>query len=265
MLTGLSLEVSRFQARSALTGSGFTTLESEMVVNHPVRRRIAMTLMLLGSAGLVTVIATLILSFANADREQTLERLGILILALTILVLLSRTRFVDRLLNRAIGFGLARWTDVTDSGLARLLHLGGDYGIAEVAVDDHDWIAGRTLAELDLRAEGVAVLALVCSNGSFIGAPVFDITTRPGDGLILYGPERRLEDLDRRRTGIEGEQARVGCDSPNSSNASGSKPVNESGPIPNGSEGPGTGPDSPGLPAASIVAPCPKGKRRRRS
>ncbi len=211
MLTGLSLEVSRFQARSALTGSGFTTLESEMVVNHPVRRRIAMTLMLLGSAGLVTVIATLILSFANADREQTLERLGILILALTILVLLSRTRLVDQLLNRAIGFGLARWTDVTDSGLARLLHLGGDYGIAEVAVDDHDWIAGRTLAELDLRAEGVAVLALVCSNGSFIGAPVFDITTRPGDSLILYGPERRLEDLDRRRTGIEGEQARVGA------------------------------------------------------
>ena len=211
MLTGLSREVSRFQSRSALTGSGFTTSESEMIVNHPVRRRIAMTLMLLGSAGLVTAIATLILSFANADREQTLERLGVLIVALAILVVLSRTRYVDQLLNRMIGFGLSRWTDVTDSGLARLLHLGGDYGIAEVAVDDHDWISGRTLAELDLRAEGVAVLALVCSNGAFIGAPVFDITTRPGDSLILYGPERRLEDLDRRRTGAEGEQARVGA------------------------------------------------------
>lgn len=211
MLTGLSREASRFQARSALTGVGFTTTEAELIVNHPVRRRIAMTLMLLGSAGLVTVIATLILAFVNADREQTLERLGLLILLLTALVLLSRTRLVDRMLNRIIGFGLARWTTISDRGLAELLHLGGDYGIAEVAVDDHDWIAGRTLEELDLRAEGVAVLALVCSNGTFIGAPVFSLKTRAGDVLILYGPVPRLEDLDRRRIGSEGDQARVGA------------------------------------------------------
>jgi hypothetical protein len=209
MLTGLSREAARFQARSALTGVGFTTTEAELIANHPVRRRITMTLMLLGSAGLVTVIATLILTFVNAGREQTLERLGLLILVLGALVLLSRTRAVDRLLNRVIGFGLARWTRVPDGALAELLHLGGDYGIAEVAVDDHDWIAGRTLRELDLRAEGVAVLGLVCSNGSYIGAPVFDLRTRPGDTLILYGPAHRLEGLDRRKAGVEGERDRV--------------------------------------------------------
>ena len=209
MLTGLSRDTSRFQARSALTGVGFTTTEAEMVVNHPVRRKIAMMLMLLGSAGLVTVIATLILSFANAEREQTLERLAVLIVVLAAMVLISRSRFVERRLNRMIGLGLSRWTDLTDSGLARLLHLDGDYGVAEVAVDDHDWIAGRTLGELDLRSEGVAVLALVCSNGTYIGAPVFEMKTRPGDTLVLYGPARRLEDLDHRRIGAEGERARV--------------------------------------------------------
>ena len=209
MLTGLSRDASRFQSRSALTGVGFTTSEAEMVVNHPIRRRIAMILMLLGSAGLVTAIATLILAFANAQREQTLERLGLLIVVLGALVLISRSRFVDRWLNRVIGFGLSRWTDLTEKGLARLLHLGGVYGIAEVAVDDHDWIAGRTLEDLDLRSEGVAVLALVCSNGTYIGAPVFEMKTRPGDTLVLYGPSHRLDDLDRRRIGAEGEQARV--------------------------------------------------------
>jgi Trk K+ transport system NAD-binding subunit len=209
MLTGLSRDTSRFQARSALTGVGFTTSEAEMVVNHPVRRKIAMMLMLLGSAGLVTVIATLILSFANAQREQTFERLGLLIVVLGVMVLLSRSRFVEGRLNRMIGIGLSRWTDLTDSGLARLLHLGGVYGVAEVAVDDHDWIAGRTLEDLDLRSEGVAVLALVCSNGTYIGAPVFEMKTRPGDTLILYGPSHRLEDLDHRRIGAEGERARV--------------------------------------------------------
>jgi len=209
MLTGMSREAARFQARSALTGVGYTTSEAEAVVSQPVRRRVVMTLMLVGSAGLVTVIATLILSFANAGRDETLERLGVLILLLGALLVLSRSRYVDRWLSRAIGAGLARWTDLTDRGLARLLHLGGVYGVAEIDVDDHDWIEGRTLAELDLRAEGVAVLALVCSNGTFIGAPDFDMAPHPGDTLIVYGPAHRLEDLDRRRVGAEGEQARA--------------------------------------------------------
>jgi prepilin signal peptidase PulO-like enzyme (type II secretory pathway) len=73
-LTGLSLDVARFQARSALSGTGFTTSEAEAVVNHPVRRRIVMALMLLGSAGLVTVIASLMLSFTGAGHGQTLHR-----------------------------------------------------------------------------------------------------------------------------------------------------------------------------------------------
>ncbi len=37
MATGLSRDAARFQARSAFTGSGFTTRESESVVNHPVQ------------------------------------------------------------------------------------------------------------------------------------------------------------------------------------------------------------------------------------
>jgi hypothetical protein len=45
-LTGMSREQARFQARSALTGTGFTTSEAEEVTNHPVRRRIVLFLML---------------------------------------------------------------------------------------------------------------------------------------------------------------------------------------------------------------------------
>lgn len=46
--TGLSRESAKFQARSAFTGVGFTTNESEKVVNHPIRRRILLLRMLLG-------------------------------------------------------------------------------------------------------------------------------------------------------------------------------------------------------------------------
>ncbi|MCH7752169.1 MAG: hypothetical protein IH898_08455 [Planctomycetes bacterium] len=48
MLTGLSRESARFQAHSAFTGVGFTTQESESIVEHPVRRHLTMGLMMLG-------------------------------------------------------------------------------------------------------------------------------------------------------------------------------------------------------------------------
>lgn len=67
-MTGLSHPVAKFQARSAFTGTGFTTSEAENVVNHPVRRQIIMILMIMRSAGLVTIIISLI---AQQDRQES--------------------------------------------------------------------------------------------------------------------------------------------------------------------------------------------------
>lgn len=69
-LTGLSEEAARFQARSAFTGTGFTTSEAEKVVNHPVRRRIIILLMVARSAGLVSIVISLVLSFGGSGAEQ---------------------------------------------------------------------------------------------------------------------------------------------------------------------------------------------------
>jgi hypothetical protein len=69
--TGLTKASAKFQARSAFSGAGFTTSESEMVVNHPVRRKIVMLLILLGNAGLVTAVSSLILTFVRQGDSAT--------------------------------------------------------------------------------------------------------------------------------------------------------------------------------------------------
>ena len=65
MSTGMSREMARFQSRSALSTVGFTTAESESVVNHPVRRRIIAILMIVGNAGFVGLIATVLGTFTG--------------------------------------------------------------------------------------------------------------------------------------------------------------------------------------------------------
>lgn len=59
--TGMERTKARFQALSAITGTGFTTREAESIVDHPKRRRIATWLILLGNMGIAAFIVGLIL------------------------------------------------------------------------------------------------------------------------------------------------------------------------------------------------------------
>jgi len=64
-MTGVSIQIARFQALSAFTGTGFTTQETERIVNHPIRRKIISFLMILGNAGIVSIIGAFIFSFGE--------------------------------------------------------------------------------------------------------------------------------------------------------------------------------------------------------
>lgn len=206
-VTGMSTEAARFQARSAFTGAGFTTAESEQVVGHPVRRRIVMLLMLLGNAGIVVVLSTLLISFVGAGRRQGLMQLGVLVVGLLAIWLVVRSAWFDRRLSRAIAFALRRWTDIENRDYASLLHLGGEWTVMELKTDPRDWLVGRTLGELDLREEGVVVLGVNRPDGEFIGVPNGATRIGVGDTLILYGPKSRVCELDVRPAGDEGERA----------------------------------------------------------
>jgi hypothetical protein len=205
-LTGLSAESARFQARSALSGTGFTTSEAEDVVGHPVRRRIVMALMLIGGAGLVTVIATLMLSFSGAGEGQALDRVLLLLGGLTALWLLARSGWVNRRLSWVIAKILGRWTDLDARDYGALLHLSDRYAVGEIAVREGDWLAERKLDELDLREEGVVVLGLTLADGAWVGTPTADVHIRAGDRVLAYGPGAQLRELDRRPAGAEGRR-----------------------------------------------------------
>jgi len=206
--TGLSREAARFQTRSALSGVGFTTSEAEGVLNHPVRRRVIMFLMLFGSAGLVTVIAGLIISFTGtgADRDA-LWRSLILIGGLGAMLAISRNRWIDARLTGWIARIVSRYTSFEARDYARLLNFADGYAVVELQVREGDWVAGRTLEELDIRAEGAALLGITRPDrDTYIGVPIAKTRVRPGDTLVLYGRSAHLAELDRRQAGTAGDQ-----------------------------------------------------------
>ena len=206
--TGLSRESAKFQARSAFTGVGFTTNESEKVVNHPIRRRILLLLMLLGNAGVVTAVSSLILSFVNLNQSGALLwRVVLLVTGLVILWTFASSQWVDRHLSNLVSKALKRYTNLKIQDFAKLLHLAGDYQVTELQVNAGDWLAERTLAELGLRKEGIMVLGITRTGGRFFGAPDGETEIKAGDVLILYGRAEVIMDLDQRQHGFSGNMA----------------------------------------------------------
>ncbi len=206
--TGMSRPSARFQARSALSGVGFTTTESEAVVGHPARRRIIMALMLVGSVGLATSIAGILAGVVGkADTTDRLTRAVVLIGGLGVIYWVSMSKRVDRRLSSVIGRALARFTDLDVRDYAALLHVSGEYEVKEMLAVPGAWMTGRTLGELRLRDEGVLVLGVSRGDGSYLGVPTKHTLIEPGDTVILYGRDGRFAELTARQAGPSGDQA----------------------------------------------------------
>ena len=206
--TGISRDMARFQARSAFSGTGFTTSETEALVNHPVRRRIISTLMMFGNVGIVTTVSSLILAFVNTgdDTGHALERFGLLVAGLALLWLLARSKWLDRRMMTLIEWMLKRFTRLEVSDYEGLLHLTDDYRVVELAVGELDWVAGKSLTDSRIRKEGLLVLAIKRADGGFLGAPMADSMVWPGDTLLVYGPVEIAQALDRRKKGAYGDK-----------------------------------------------------------
>jgi len=204
-LTGMSQDAARFQARSALTGSGFTTSESEQIVTHPLRRRIIGVLMLLGNIGLVAASGTLIVSLVGIEEKADSTRLFILIGGLLIFYILASSKYIDRAMCGVITWALGRYTELETRDFSTLLHLHGDYRIAEITVRVGDWMADKTLAQARLKDHGILVLGVMIGNGQYEGAPGADHLISIGQTLVVYGLPKAVEELDCRCTHEEDE------------------------------------------------------------
>ncbi len=210
-MTGLSRDVASFQAQSAFSGTGFTTSESEYVVSHPARRKIIRILIFLGSAGITSVIATLVLTFLGRGREEATGYLLVLAISLMALYVVFTSKTVDRWMRRWIKRFLSRaFPELRVYDYTQLLGVTHGYSISQIKVRKNSWLANKSLRELELDKEGILVLGIYRPTDEgevYIGAPRGDTIILPGDVLICYGPESALLELSKRVRGKRGDRA----------------------------------------------------------
>ncbi|HZJ19097.1 MAG TPA: TrkA C-terminal domain-containing protein, partial [Pricia sp.] len=204
--TGLSTDIARFQARSAYTGAGFTSNESEKIMNHPVRRKIIFTLMLVGNAGIVTVMSSLILTFVLPNTLATkLYGLLIVVVGMTLIWWAIKSKWIDRRLSKIINRMLVRYTDLEVKDFAAILHLKDDFKISEKRIAPDDWMANRTLLQLNLREEGITVLGIDRDNYEYFGSPSGEFEILPDDVVTIYGKADGIRSVYNRKKNYKAE------------------------------------------------------------
>ena len=202
--TGLSQETASFQARSAFTGVGFTTSESEQIMNHPVRRKILSWLIVIGNAGIITGISTVILTMTNIEEHGTYTKIIFLVASIGIIWFVSSSKWIDYYISGWISHALKKYTSLDVKDYNNLLRLANDYRVTELIVEQVDWIVDRQLMDTKLRDEGILVLGIQ-RNNDFIGAPNGTTKILNGDVLILYGRVSSIQELDKRKKGKDGD------------------------------------------------------------
>ncbi|MBX7207735.1 MAG: TrkA C-terminal domain-containing protein [Verrucomicrobiaceae bacterium] len=194
MMTGLSWDTASFQSYSAFFGVGFTTKEAEMVVNHPVRRRIIRDLILVGNVGLTSALATLVVTILQTGSGgNAVLMFSWLIGGLAALFVVSRLSWfqkaVDHLIQRALeSTGMVRALDYE-----LLLRIQHGYVVSEIEVLPDTFLAGRTLRDSRPWDRGVVILAIKRDGATRHGIPSRDDLIEAGDVLTAYGKESALQ------------------------------------------------------------------------
>ena len=201
-LTGLESSLAKFQALSCFTGTGFTTKEAELITGNPQRRHIASVLIVLGHAGLVTLIAT----FANSLRtdiimpkffipflhsavpSRLVPWINLAILAIAVYIIykiFTHTKFAGKLTD-ALRARIVKQEIIKPVTFEELMVLTGGYGVSSVEIGQNSPVLNKTIIETDLKSHDIMILVIE-RNGETIANPSADTRILLDDRVICFG------------------------------------------------------------------------------
>ena len=189
--TGLPDEKARFQVTSLLTGCGFTTHESELLLTTKSRRRLARLTMLFGYVFNLTIVSAFInVFFSLKISELAADLISSLIPLLVILFIVAFMRvprvraWGDRIIEKLAGRIIHR--DIANTIL--LMDYIGQESIAQVTLNEvPEELRGKVLAESGLKTDHNILVMLVEPRGGKAEPANAQTVFQVGDKLTVFG------------------------------------------------------------------------------
>ena len=184
-LTGMPIKKARFQVVSLLTSTGFTTRESEMIVQHPVRRKIASWLMVVSYVSTATFI-----SFFVTMISDTVTGIGFFVVIAALIttnLILRKTKTIENLELKVENVVLKSkiWEKLNSENLTLITNTRG-YGIYQIYLPKDSKIIGKSILESGLKDLEIEVLN-IDKGDKFIKFASPDYVFEVFDRVTVYG------------------------------------------------------------------------------
>ena len=194
--TGLPDEKSRFQVISLLTGCGFTTRESEMILSSRQRRRMARITMLFGYVFNITIVSALVNIFISLKITQLDGYLGGLLIpmaAVAIIIIFIRVPVVRAWGGQILQKLAGRFVRGELSNSIEILDYIGTDSIAQVKL----YTVPEALRDVPLFQTGLKnennILVMLIERGGKKAVPATAETVfLEGDVLTVFGDYKTL-------------------------------------------------------------------------
>ena len=190
-MTGMDIHTARFQALSAITGTGFTTKETELIMRHRQRRGIVMALMVIGPICFLGMLSSFLVSI---HEKFILDKLLIVLVFVAFLLLFTRNPRFVAFFHKIIEKELKRYKYPRRVQLEEILQLSSDFGVYEFKVTPHSRFVHKQLLETDFKEKGFIVLAIE-RVGQLLAIPKATDEILAEDVLVIFGQLKNIKEI----------------------------------------------------------------------
>ena len=204
--TGLKKNIARFQVISMLTGTGFTTGESELIIDHPIRRRLGAFLILFGAFSLAVIISAI--SSILSDEFFTMK-IGYVAGTLVLFLFVLKVRKVKNKLTVLFEHELESNFDLQDMTIKDVFFTEENDSLVEVPLHGSSTMIGGKLIEKLNSEEDINVLSI--KRGEIIiRKKRLNTELQAGDFILMLGDKEVIKrifkaELKEHEVGVKNE------------------------------------------------------------
>lgn len=201
-INGISIERSKFQVISMLTGTGFTTEESELMLLTKKRRKLTQRIMFFGyifNIFIVSVFINIFISYANSTFTEVKVGLIVTLWTIFFMTVFQRSRTLKKILDDFV-----MWiSDRKEKKKENFISIYDTYGskvIAEIELKNlRKDLSGKTIEESKIK-QNYGINVLVIKRKEEIISEIYsDTVINEGDTIIVFGKIRDIKNVFKKK------------------------------------------------------------------
>jgi len=195
-ITGMSRDKARFQVISLLSSTGFTTRESELITQHPIRRKIAERIMIFKYFGSIIGTATLFNVYVEMVKEQIkLMDVAIWLILLSAIFAVLKNKWIISKIDIFVEHSLVKESRENKRRYnSKTLLESEDFGIVDVVLDQGNYLVGLRIKDSGLKTKYIQVLQ-ISKGDKHYAFPKPEYIFEAGDKLTIYGKLDEVKNL----------------------------------------------------------------------